>query len=175
MLLAAHRQSFLRMVGRWTSRRSSNGRSGWATCSSEPSRRCGGGWTANWHQHLSAAGYAVLAASEAQPGLSNAGLARRSFVTRQTMVQIVVGLEEAGLLRRRAHPGRGRALPAELTAKGHRRLQAAHRAVEVIEAEMVASLDGSERSQLADLLRRVASALAEEGPPTGTTRLRAPA
>jgi DNA-binding MarR family transcriptional regulator len=52
--------------------------------------------------------YAALTALEREEGLSNAELARRCFVTPQTMHSIVTRLEEEGLLRRTPHPNHGR-------------------------------------------------------------------
>ena len=53
--------------------------------------------------------YGVLSALQKAPGLSNAELARRSFVTPQTMIRIVASLEDKGLVTRgapvaRPHP-----------------------------------------------------------------------
>src|SRR5215210_8834606 len=48
--------------------------------------------------------YAALSVLAEEPGISNAALARRSFVTPQTMNQIMLRLEAAGLVGRRPHP-----------------------------------------------------------------------
>ena len=108
---------------------------------------------------LSAAQYAALAALEDDPGLSSAELARRSFVTAQTMHGLVGGLERAGLVERRAHPAHGRILETTLTEEGLRRLGEAHRRVRAIEARMARGLSKQERAQLFGLLRRCALAL----------------
>lgn len=65
--------------------------------------------------------YAVLCAVEAEPGLSNARLARAAFVTPQTMQGVLANLERAGLLHRRPDPHHGRVLCSELTGAGSRR------------------------------------------------------
>ncbi len=103
--------------------------------------------------------YAVLAALARQPGLANAELARRAFVTPQTMVRIVATLEARGLLERTAHPSHGRLLPASLTRKGGRAVAAGQAGVAEVEGRMLAELGEEERRQLLDLLLRCAVAL----------------
>ena len=103
--------------------------------------------------------YAVLAALARQPGLANAELARRAFVTPQTMVRIVATLEARGLLERTAHPSHGRLLPASLTRKGERAVAAGQAGVAEVEGRMLAELGEEERRQLLDLLLRCAVAL----------------
>ncbi len=66
--------------------------------------------------------YAVLTALAEEPGLSNADLARRTFVTPQTMNQVLRELEQRGWVSRHPHPGHGRILQAELTDGGRRTL-----------------------------------------------------
>jgi DNA-binding MarR family transcriptional regulator len=110
---------------------------------------------------LTTSQYAALAALEREPGLSNAELARRSFVTPQTMIQIVTLLEREGMLERSAGPGR--VLEARLTRTGAKRVAAAHVAVETIEARMVAGLSPAERDRLGGWLTACADAL-EPGP-----------
>jgi DNA-binding MarR family transcriptional regulator len=108
---------------------------------------------------LTAPQYAVLAALEEAPGIPSAELARRSFVTPQTMQAIVAGLETRGLLARAANPGHGRALATDLTEEGRRLVRRAHAAVEAIESQMTSGLSNHERRQLSDLLERCALAL----------------
>jgi len=104
--------------------------------------------------------YAALSALEADPELSNAELARRSFVKAQTMHQILAQLERAGLVTRRA--GAGRARPGRLTSRGAAVVAAAHGAVEAVEARMLAALAPAERDQLRAWLDRCADALADD-------------
>jgi DNA-binding MarR family transcriptional regulator len=70
--------------------------------------------------------YSVLAGLELSDGLSNAELARRAFVTPQTMQAIIVTLERSGLIKRSAHPAHGRVLTTVLTEEGRSALRAAH-------------------------------------------------
>jgi len=106
--------------------------------------------------------YAALALLEADPGLSNAELARRAFVTPQTMNAIVVSLEAAGLVERRPHPTHGRILRGYPTEAGRETLGRAHGLVLEIEGRMLAPLDMAARTALLDALRRCADAL-EDG------------
>ena len=80
--------------------------------------------------------YSVLAGLESSDGMSNADLARRAFVTPQTMQGIIVGLEREGLIGREAHPDHGRVLTATLTKDGRDKVQAAH--IVVARAEVLA-------------------------------------
>ncbi len=69
--------------------------------------------------------YAVLTFLKVEAGASNATLARRAFVTPQTMQAILVALERAGFISRTAHPEHGRVQKTELTARGRDALEAA--------------------------------------------------
>jgi DNA-binding MarR family transcriptional regulator len=110
-------------------------------------------------QGLTTPQYAVLSALAEHPGLSNADLARRAFVTPQTMNAIVRWLERAGLVQRRPHDQHGRVLTTVLTAAGAERVQSCHAAVEQVEQKLVAPLTDAERAQLATLLRTCTQAL----------------
>ncbi len=110
---------------------------------------------------LTNAQYAALSALEADPGLSNAELARRSFVTPQTMNQVVAQLERAGLVQRRPHPVHGRILETRVTPRGEAALALAHAAVLAIEARMVSGLTAAEQAQLLAALRRCAEGLGQ--------------
>ena len=112
--------------------------------------------------------YAALSLLEAHPGLSNAELARRAFVTPQTMNAIVVNLEAAGLLERRPHPRHGRIRRGYPTEAGREALAKAHGLVLGVERRMLAPLDAAARAALLDTLGRCADALedrAEPAPP----------
>ena len=93
--------------------------------------------------------YACLELLDQQPGLSNAELARGTFVTRQSMNVVLRGLQEGGLITRPSATDHGRALPAHLTEQGHRQLAAARAAVYAIDQRMT---DVVPAERLADLL-----------------------
>jgi DNA-binding MarR family transcriptional regulator len=97
--------------------------------------------------------YAVLTALDEEPGLSNAELARRAFVTPQTMNQVLRELEQRHWVTRHAHPAHGRILQANLTPDGHQTLRACHQAADTVEERMLAKLTPAGRQQLATALR----------------------
>jgi DNA-binding MarR family transcriptional regulator len=108
---------------------------------------------------LTAPQYAVLAALSDEPGLSGAALARRCFVTPQTMTGIIANLLRAGLIAREPDIEHGRILQTRLTFRGMDVLRQARQAVGEIEERMVAELVRAEREALADLLAQCARAL----------------
>lgn len=103
--------------------------------------------------------YGALVVLEEAGSLSGAELARRCYVTAQTMNDLVVGLERRGLVARRPHRTHGRVLDVSLTPEGRQALEASHRSVLAIEARMTSGLEGREREQLVAALRRCAEEL----------------
>ncbi len=103
--------------------------------------------------------YAVLSVLEDSPGLSGAALARRSFVTPQTMNMIVAKLEDAGLIARSPHPEHGRVLQAYLTDEGRELVTGAHEVVEAVEGRMLSGLGLEERIRLAETLNGLSDIL----------------
>lgn len=103
--------------------------------------------------------YAALAVLDQDPGLSNAALARRCFVTPQTMNQVVRGLADDGLVERRAHPDHGRILETRLTPRGRELLAACHTDVDAVHTRMLADLDDRDQAHLTELLKRCIHAL----------------
>ena len=106
--------------------------------------------------------YAVLTALDEEPGLSNADLARRAFVTPQTMNQVLRELEHKGWVTRHPHPGHARILQADLTQTGRTALRACHRAADVVEEQMLAPLTRSDREQFAATLQACIDALLQQ-------------
>jgi DNA-binding MarR family transcriptional regulator len=103
--------------------------------------------------------WAVLTVLDEEPGLSNADLARRAFVTPQTMNQVLRDLEERRWVTRRPHPGHGRIRQAGLTAEGRTVLRACNQACAAIEDRMLAPLSDGDRRQLEAALRACIDAL----------------
>lgn len=81
-------------------------------------------------------------------GLSNAQLARRSYVAPQTMLEVIARLEEAGYVERRPSPSHRRILETRLTERGLVELEACDRAVDEMEQEMLAEVPESARALL---------------------------
>jgi DNA-binding MarR family transcriptional regulator len=90
--------------------------------------------------------------SMGQP-LSNAQLARRAYMTPQSMIEVIDALERKGLIRRNPHPNHRRVYPAKLTAKGRRVLAACDIAVAEMEEEMLTGLTSGERRSLLEALK----------------------
>jgi DNA-binding MarR family transcriptional regulator len=106
----------------------------------------------------------VLGRLQASPGLSNAELARQSFVTPQTMSVILVRLEADGLAVRRPHPEHGRILLAELTPDGRTVLEQALSRADAVEACALGALDPDVRPLLLASLTRLGDAMAGPSP-----------
>lgn len=100
--------------------------------------------------------YAALSVLQHDPGLSNAELARRCFVTAQTMNQVLAGLEHSGLVERAAHPRHGRILQTSLSAAGQRLLARCQEATAGIHERMLAGLAAEEQDRLRALLMHCA-------------------
>ena len=134
------------------------------------------GYMLKWAQHAlrmhmadalralgtTAAQYAALGVLAESPGLSGAELARRCFVTPQSMNAIVVSLEAAGLVARSPHPVHGRIIETSLTEAGRKLLDWGNRAVWEVERKMLDGLSTQDSAMLLDLLRRCTTNLEPE-------------
>lgn len=92
--------------------------------------------------------------------LSSSQLARRSFMTAQSMHEVIRRLEEEELIAREPHPEHGRKLPAKLTSRGRQVLAACETAVADFEAKM---LRGFTKTSGAAFLAMVMSAVQNLG------------
>lgn len=108
---------------------------------------------------LSSAQYAVLRALEEEPGASNAHLARRCFITPQSMHGIVSILEKQSLISRRPDADHGRKQLTQLTDEGARIVAAAHKVVAEIEKRLDEAVAPLEKSAIVELLYRCRDAL----------------
>jgi DNA-binding MarR family transcriptional regulator len=91
--------------------------------------------------------------------LSNSQLARRSFMTAQSMHEVIDRLERAGLIKRNAHPNHGRKRPASLTAKGRRVLSACESAVAAFETRMLRGFSRADQAKFLAMLKTAVSSL----------------
>jgi DNA-binding MarR family transcriptional regulator len=85
--------------------------------------------------------------------LSSSQLARRSFMTAQSMHEVIHRLERDGLIERNPHPDHGRKLPASLTAKGRRVLATCEEAVAEFEATMLNGFTKSDRTTFLNIVK----------------------
>ena len=97
--------------------------------------------------------YTALSILRDRAGLSNAQLARRSYVTPQSMNEVIVALERDGLVARSPAANHGRVLEMTLTEAGSDILERCERAVDEIESRMLADLDDDARTQLLKALK----------------------
>ncbi|MEV6444268.1 MarR family transcriptional regulator [Amycolatopsis sp. NPDC051716] len=109
---------------------------------------------------LSMSQYAVLRALDDHPGASSAELARITFVTRQSLRDVLGGLRSAGLVTVAEQASTGRARPVTLTPSGRARLAAAEDLITQVEVQMLDTLSAGRRRDLADLLRTCVANLA---------------
>lgn len=96
--------------------------------------------------------YTLLSVLERRPGLSNAQLARRSYITAQAMHQVVNGLEERGLIEREVSPDHGRIQMTRLTGDGKEVLDRCDKAVDLVEGRIFGGLGAGEKDHLRKLL-----------------------
>lgn len=96
--------------------------------------------------------YAVLAQLELRPGISNAALARASFITAQTMHGIVSNLEKRKWVHRKKDSQHGRILCTELTQEGLKSVQEAHELIRKVERRMIHTMSEEQKLLLEQLL-----------------------
>ena len=99
---------------------------------------------------LSVPQYTAMSVLHNRPGLSNAQLARRSFVTPQSMNEVISSLEQAELVEREAAPDHGRILRAQLTTRGDRLYKRIDREIAELEEQMLHELSERERKSFTD-------------------------
>jgi len=116
--------------------------------------------------------FAVLTALDEEPGLSNADLARRAFVTPQSMHAVLQELERLQLVVRGPHPQHRRVLQAALTEAGRRTLTSAANSINALEEQMLRTLSSPARSRLASALSSCIDSLTETPTPSGARRPR---
>jgi DNA-binding MarR family transcriptional regulator len=123
---------------------------------------------------ITAAQYSVLSVADAEPGLSGAELARDTMLTPQSMNAIVVHLQGAGLLERRADARDQRLRRIYVSASGREVLAAARPAVWAVEQRMVASMTAAElamfRRHLTDCALALDASPADEPAPVDPAR-----
>lgn len=109
---------------------------------------------------LTALQYTAMTVLEGHPDMTSSHLARRSFVTAQSMSDMVASLESRGLIERHRDPADRRRLVVAITPVG-RDLLAHHRPhVAALEAEMLSGLSRQEAERLRSALDSCREALA---------------
>ena len=108
---------------------------------------------------LSFAQFAALFNLHCDPGVTGARLARRAFVSAQTMNSALRALEQDGYIERRPHPQSRRADSWSLTEPGLAELARARQVGSTVFERMLAEFDAKEISTFVDYLRRSIAAL----------------
>jgi DNA-binding MarR family transcriptional regulator len=108
---------------------------------------------------LTVSHYSCLFRLRVEPGISAAALARRTFVTRQSMNAMLQQLIDRDLVGRPTQADSGRALPVTLTPAGIKALDHAQELVDDVERRMLSRLSPTETSALARGLASCVEAL----------------
>jgi DNA-binding MarR family transcriptional regulator len=108
---------------------------------------------------ITALQYTALTVLERHDGLSAAQLARDSFVTAQSIADLVRSLENRGLVRRERNPRNRRELLILLTDEGRELLAQCARPVRELEERMVRDLTAHQTEQFREALTRAWHAL----------------
>ncbi|MGW3098352.1 MarR family winged helix-turn-helix transcriptional regulator [Streptomyces sp. NPDC001102] len=108
---------------------------------------------------ITALQYTALTVLERHDGLSAAQLARDSFVTAQSIADLVRSLENRGLVRRERNPRNRRELLILLTDAGRRLLQEYAEPVRTLEERMVRDLTAHQTEQFRQSLTKAWHAL----------------
>jgi DNA-binding MarR family transcriptional regulator len=88
--------------------------------------------------------YVVLTLLAETPGLPNAELARKAFVTPQSMNEVLKQLEASGLVERQQSPSNARILNAHLTREGKRKWRSVDGGVQKLEEHLLRGLTEEE-------------------------------
>jgi DNA-binding MarR family transcriptional regulator len=103
--------------------------------------------------------YTALTSLARHPGMTAAALARHSFVTAQTMAQLVATLADRGWIERLPDPASRRRQVLELTASGRALLEDLRAPVAGVEQRMVADVGEPDLGTVRSALRAFAASL----------------
>ena len=108
---------------------------------------------------LTTAQYGVLIIVNSEPGIDQTRLARALAFDKVTVMRVLRGLEERGLVERVSS---GRQKTLALTAAGHELLVQARARAETASRRLMSPLDSDDQAQLVRLLQTLANGLADE-------------
>ena len=111
--------------------------------------------------------YTALTSLERQPGMTVAALARHSFVTAQTMAQLVATLADRGWIERQRDPAYRRRLIVALTPEARTLLAELRGPVAEVEDRMVAGVAEDDLRAVRAALRTFATTLEISKPSRG--------
>jgi len=98
--------------------------------------------------------FATLSTIKMNNNVSNAELARISFVTPQTMVRITANLQEAGFIQKKKDPIHGRIIRIELTEEGEKLINHCQALVSGVENKIVSGFTKEEAQSFRLLLSK---------------------
>ena len=101
----------------------------------------------------------TLLAIYTEPGLPGAQLAKRMFITAQSMNEVLKTLEDGGMVERQAHPDNQRAHRWYITDAGLDNLLESGEYTNAVFEQMQSQLSSAEKAQLMDLLNRCIAGL----------------
>jgi DNA-binding MarR family transcriptional regulator len=97
--------------------------------------------------------------------LSTSQLARRAFMTPQSMSEVIHALEDKGFIKRNPDPNHRRTLPATLTPKGRRVLAECEKAVTAYEDSMFQGFTEENRKTFSEMVKEAVRNLGGGFPP----------
>lgn len=110
---------------------------------------------------LTQAQYGTMTVLASFPGLDQTRLARALAFDKVTVLRVIRGLSERGLVRRAASTQSRRQLALELTDEGRELLMCAKPLAAAAHQQLTAPLDAAEKKELVRLLQKLNSGLAD--------------
>jgi DNA-binding MarR family transcriptional regulator len=111
---------------------------------------------------LTQAQYGVLTVLHSAPDIDQSRLARALAFDKVTVLRVLRGLEDRGLITRAVSTENRRQMAVRLTAQGQRLLKKTEQPVRTAYQQLMAPLTQKESQQLIDLLQRLTNALQDE-------------
>ncbi len=111
---------------------------------------------------LTQAQYGVLTVVHSAPDIDQSRLARALAFDKVTVLHVLRGLEERGLVARVVSSSNRRQMAVRLTPQGKRLLQKAEQPVRVAYEQLMAPLNKRQSQQLIDLLHRLTTGLQDK-------------
>jgi DNA-binding MarR family transcriptional regulator len=102
--------------------------------------------------------YLILSLVSREGGRSSAQLARRAYITPQSMNEVIAALEHKGYVRRTENPDNRRMLQVSLTREGRRLLAACDKAVDTAENVFLSVLSPKRLAEFRATLERLLAA-----------------
>lgn len=103
--------------------------------------------------------YTILTVLRRRPGLSNAQLARRAYITPQSMQEVLSRLETRGIVVRTQSPDNQRIRTAVLTESGNRLIESVENEAAGVDEMMLSGLTESERKSFVASLQKCVTGL----------------